>query len=216
MVEQVLDFATFRSGRQIFDHQPLALSDIIDEALRASQPLLEDGGFRIEQQVPETLPGGHEYPMVLADRQAMIRALRNLLSNAMKYGGDDRWIGLRVNVARRGRQEMVNLTISDHGRGIAREDLSHIFEPFYRSSDVRTAQIQGNGLGLSLVRNIVEAHHGTIHVESQVGRGSSFTISLPAAGPSVGRVAGPAIEPVADSLTGSITGPAVSPGQIHH
>jgi signal transduction histidine kinase len=216
MVEQVLDFATFRSGRQVFDHQPLALSDIIDESLRASQPLLEGGGFRIEQQVPETLPGGHEYPMVLADRQAMIRALRNLLSNAMKYGGDDRWIGLRVNVTRRGRQEMVNLTISDHGRGIAREDLSHIFEPFYRSSDVRTAQIQGNGLGLSLVRNIVEAHHGTIHVESQVGRGSSFTISLPAAGPAAGLAAGLAIEPVADSLTGSITGPAASPGQLHY
>lgn len=196
MVEQVLDFATFRSGRQVFDHQPLALSDIIDEALHASQPLLEDGGFRVEEQVPEALSGGHGYPMVLADRQAMIRALRNLLSNAMKYGGEDRWIGLRVNVTRRGRQEMVNLTISDHGRGIAREDLSHIFEPFYRSSDVRTAQIQGNGLGLSLVRNIVEAHHGTIQVESQVGRGSSFTISLPAAGE--------LIEPAADPLDVSI------------
>lgn len=184
MVEQVLDFATFRSGRQIFDYHPLPLTEIIDEAVRASQPLLEESGFRIEQQLPEQAPGTPggpaALPLVMADRQALIRALRNLLSNAMKYGGEDHWIGLRLSLSRRGRQEMVNLTISDHGRGIAREDLGHIFEPFYRSSDVRTAQIQGNGLGLSLVRNIVESHRGAISVESQVGRGTTFTISLPA------------------------------------
>ncbi|NDD65220.1 MAG: sensor histidine kinase, partial [Acidobacteria bacterium] len=183
MVEQVLDFATFRSGRQVFNQQPVALTDIVEESVRASQPLLDEGGFKVEQQISPRLPDDPEWNLVMADRQAMIRALRNLLSNAMKYGGEDRWIGLKVTPVRRGRSEFVNLTISDHGRGIPREDLSRIFEPFYRSSDVRTAQIQGNGLGLSLVRNIVEAHHGTISVESQAGRGTSFTISLPVATP---------------------------------
>jgi len=181
MVEQVLDFATYRSGRQVFDYQPMPLTDIVAEAVRASQPLLDEGGFTIEQQIPSAAPGDPDFPLVMADRQAMVRALRNLLSNAMKYGGDDRWIGLRVAIVRRGRQQLACLTISDHGRGIARDDLSHIFEPFYRSSDVRTAQIQGNGLGLSLVRNIVEAHQGAIQVESSPGRGTSFTISLPTA-----------------------------------
>lgn len=181
MVEQVLDFATYRSGRQVFDYQPMLLTDIVAEAVRASQPLLDEGGFTIEQQIPSAAPGDSDFPFVMADRQAMVRALRNLLSNAMKYGGDDRWIGLRVASVRRGRQQLACLTISDHGRGIARDDLSHIFEPFYRSSDVRTAQIQGNGLGLSLVRNIVEAHQGAIQVESSPGRGTSFTISLPTA-----------------------------------
>ena len=183
MVEQVLDFATYRSGRQVFNHQPIPLTDIIDESVRALQPLLDEGGFRIEQQIPTSQPGDPSFPLVMADRQAMIRALRNLLSNAMKYGGEDRWIGLKVTFNRRGRTDYVNLTISDHGRGIPREDLSRIFEPFYRSSDVRLAQIQGNGLGLSLVRNIVEAHHGTISVESQAARGTSFTISLPVTPP---------------------------------
>lgn len=177
MVEQVLDFATIRSGRQTFDHHPISLTQIIDEAVRASQPLIEEGGFRIEQEVAAPLPE------VMADRQALVRALRNLLSNAMKYGGEDRWIGLRASVAQRGKQELVTIAISDHGRGIPREDLSRIFEPFYRGSDVRSAQIQGNGLGLSLVKNIIEAHHGTIHVESQPGRGASFIITLPAASP---------------------------------
>ncbi|MFM8394476.1 MAG: sensor histidine kinase, partial [Acidobacteriota bacterium] len=181
MVEQVLDFATFRSGRQVFDHQPMPLTEIIEEAVHASQPLLDEGGFSIDQQIPSSSPGDPDFPLVMADRQAMVRALRNLLSNAMKYGGDDRWIGLRVAMLRRGRNQMVCLTISDHGRGISRDDLSHIFEPFYRSSDVRNAQIQGNGLGLSLVKNIVEAHHGTIQVESSPGRGASFTITLPTA-----------------------------------
>lgn len=177
MVEQVLDFATFRSGRQTFDHHPISLTQIIDEAVRASQPLIEEGGFRIEQEIAAPLPE------VMADRQALVRALRNLLSNAMKYGGEDRWIGLRASVAPRGKQEFVTITISDHGRGIPREDLSRIFEPFYRGSDARSAQIQGNGLGLSLVKNIIEAHEGTIHVESQPGRGASFIITLPAASP---------------------------------
>lgn len=181
MVEQVLDFATFRSGRQVFDYQPIPLSGIVEEAVRASQPLLDEGGFTIEQQMFEASPGEPDSILVLADRQAMVRALRNLLSNAMKYGGDDRWIGLRVFAVRRGRHQMACLTISDHGRGISREDLSHIFEPFYRSSDVRLAQIQGNGLGLSLVRNIVESHQGTINVESTPGQGTSFTIILPTA-----------------------------------
>ena len=179
MVEQVLDFATFRSGRQVFNHQPTALIDIIEESVRASQPLLDESGFKVELQVPAVNAGDPGLAMVMADRQALIRALRNLLSNAMKYSGDDRWIGIRVASSRRGSADYVNLTISDRGRGIPREDLSRIFEPFYRSSDVRIAQIQGNGLGLSLVHNIVEAHQGTITVESQVGVGTSFTISLP-------------------------------------
>ena len=196
MVEQVLDFATFRSGRQIFNHLPTVLTEIIEESVRASQPLLDEGGFTVEQQLPARQPGDAGFPLVMADRQAMIRALRNLLSNAMKYGGDDRWIGLKVATQRRGRHEFVSLTVSDHGIGIPREDLSRIFEPFYRSSDVRTAQIQGNGLGLSLVRNIVEAHHGTISVESQVGRGTSFTITLPVATP-------PALTDTIPLLTGT-------------
>ncbi len=197
MIEQVLDFATLRSGRQRFEHHPILLTAVMEEALRASSPLLDEGGFEVEVELPQESPSGGEavLPEVMGDRQAIIRAIRNLLSNAMKYGGPDRWIGLRIQVTRRGKQETVSLTVSDHGRGIAREDLSRIFEPFYRSRDARSAQIQGNGLGLSLVKNIVEAHHGTIHVESQPGRGSSFTISLPAVMP----------EPVPESAPDSVS-----------
>ena len=78
------------------------------------------------------------------------------------------------------RGEEVLIIIEDRGLGIAAVDLPHIFEPFYRSADVTSAQIHGSGLGLSLVKHIIEAHGGRINVESSVGRGSTFTLHLPA------------------------------------
>jgi signal transduction histidine kinase len=173
MIEQVLEFTSMRSGRQKYDLHPVKLDEVIDEALAASQPLLGEGEFRVEKEIPAKLPE------VTADRKALVRALQNLLSNAMKYGGEDRWIGIKASVADNAGAEVVNIGISDRGAGIAAEDLRHVFEAFYRGSEVRAAQIQGNGLGLSLVKEIVEAHGGWVSVMSEPGKGSAFTVSIP-------------------------------------
>jgi two-component system OmpR family sensor kinase len=111
----------------------------------------------------------------------MTRALQNLIRNAIKYGGEQGWVGVQAQSQAGRRGPEVYVTVRDTGMGIAPEDLPHIFEPFYRSRDAVAAQIHGSGLGLSLVRQVVEAHGGRVSVQSAPGNGSAFTIYLPCA-----------------------------------
>ena len=134
---------------------------------------LVEGGFELEKNIASDLP------MVNADAAALSRAIQNLLSNAMKYSGESRWIGLSVKTVKGDGGEEVQLKISDHGLGIQQSELPHIFEPFYRGKEVVASQIHGNGLGLSLVKHIVDAHQGRVKVESQAGQGTQFTFILP-------------------------------------
>jgi signal transduction histidine kinase len=95
----------------------------------------------------------------------------------MKYGGEDRWIRIGAEEQRSAPQR-VRITVKDHGRGIAKADLPHIFKPFYRGREAISSQIQGSGLGLSVVEDIVRAHGGTVDAQSGPG-GSTFSILLP-------------------------------------
>lgn len=177
MVEQVLEFAGAQAGRKTYELRPVAVDDLIEGALLSCQPLIEEGGFRVDKEIEPGLP------KIMADRSALERALQNLLGNGMKYAGESRRIGLRARLEAaesRGQQE-VRITIEDHGAGIGPRDLPHIFEPFYRGEAATSAQIRGSGLGLSLVKRTVEAHGGRVTVESARGRGSAFTLRLPVA-----------------------------------
>jgi signal transduction histidine kinase len=136
-----------------------------------SSELIQRAGFDVEFDVPETLPA------VLGDEPALRRVFQNLIGNAIKYGEGGRWIGITARHA----GSQVRVTIADRGIGIAPADQARIFEPFYRANDVIAAQIQGAGLGLSLVQRIVEAHGGQVTVRSAPGAGSEFTVHLPAA-----------------------------------
>jgi two-component system phosphate regulon sensor histidine kinase PhoR len=120
---------------------------------------------------------------VLGDGPALRSSIENLITNAVKYGGANRWVAIRADALQRGRRRDVRITVEDHGLGIPASDLPHIFEPFYRGTEAISRQIQGNGLGLSLVKRIVEAHGGRVTVETRPGSGSAFTIHLPAAEP---------------------------------
>ena len=102
---------------------------------------------------------------------------QNLVGNAVRYGADAGWVGIHAHRA----AGHVAVTVSDRGIGIAPGNQERIFDPFYRAPDVVSAQIQGAGLGLSLVKRIVDAHGGRIGVESAQGKGSAFTVTLPIA-----------------------------------
>lgn len=171
MIERVLQFAGIESGRVV--RSQIAVESLIDEALEAALGNDRET-FTVERQIPADLP------LVLGDATALRSAIQNLIANAMKYGGADRWIGIRADVAReeRDRRE-VRITVEDHGGGVDPAELPHIFDPFYRGADATRRQIQGSGLGLALVRRIAEAHYGRVTVVTREGVGSAFTLHLP-------------------------------------
>jgi signal transduction histidine kinase len=171
MVEQILELAGIQSGQRSFALRPVALLPLLEDVVSASSTLVEQAKLEVEYDLPDTLPP------VLGDEQALRRVFQNLVGNAIKYGADGGWIGLK---ARSAGKEVV-ISVSDRGIGISPAEQAHIFEPFYRAPSVISAQIQGAGLGLSLVQRIVEAHGGRIGVRSAEGAGSEFTVSLPAA-----------------------------------
>ena len=169
MVEQVLDFAGIQSGRKAYRFEPSDVSEIVDRALEMFELQIRDTGIVIEKRIAD------ELPPVLADRPSLIRALQNLVGNALKYGQAGNWISIRADKV----NDTVRLSVADRGQGIASADLPHVFEPFYRGRCAVDAQIKGSGLGLALVKQIVEAHNGKIGVESTSGAGTTFTMTLP-------------------------------------
>jgi len=176
MVERVLQYAGIESGLGLGARVPLAPMDLIESAVESAIPLVGTD-VNVERDVPADLPP------VVGDAAALRSAVQNLIANAVKYGGRDRWVGIKAQHVRERRRSEVRITVSDHGSGIPASELPHIFEPFYRGADALDRQIHGNGLGLSLVKRIVSAHGGRVSVTTRAGAGSSFTIALPAAEP---------------------------------
>jgi signal transduction histidine kinase len=179
LVEQILLFAATREGQQRYNPRVLKVQEIIEGALANTASMIRAAQFTVEQDIPLGLPS------VIGDLSALAQCLQNLITNALKYSGEERWLGVRAHLAENGALgREIQISVSDHGMGIASSDLSHIFEPFYRSSAVTAAQIRGTGLGLPLAKSIAEAMKGDLTVHSVAGRGSTFTLHLPVAEPS--------------------------------
>ena len=170
MVEQILEFAGANSGRKKYNFTKTTVSDVVASALNECRPLLDEKGVRVETNISSSLPP------INADHAAISQAIQNLIVNSVKYGNGEKWL----SVAAENGGGRVKISVEDHGIGISKSDLKQIFEPFYRSREVVDAQIHGNGLGLSLVKQIAEAHGGRVAATSEVGKGSKFTIEVPA------------------------------------
>jgi signal transduction histidine kinase len=177
LVDEVLLFAAGRFGRAGYELRPVEMEQIIAQSLDTSGSMLRDAGFVVEKEI------GADLPPVVADPAAASKCIENLISNAMKYSGANKWMAVRARATDNGQPPEVQITVEDKGIGVSSADLPHIFEPFYRVRAVREGQIRGVGLGLYLVKQMMEAMGGRVTVSSQPARGTSFTLHFPVADP---------------------------------
>jgi signal transduction histidine kinase len=171
LINNILDFSRIEAGRKEYDFRETDLARLVRETLDAYRYQIEQNGFTFQEQIEDNLPP------VRVDREAIARSLLNLVNNAVKYSPQEKFLSVRL--FRSG--DDIKLQVADHGMGIPIREQSKIFEKFYRVGDPLVHNTKGSGLGLSLVRHIVQAHGGEVSVESAPGKGSTFTIALPLA-----------------------------------
>jgi signal transduction histidine kinase len=169
LVDNVLDFAAIERGAKKYTFRPEDPVGMLYTAIESHAAAIEAAGMKIEADIPDDLP------VIRLDREAITQVLTNLFSNAIKYGADGGWLG----IAARERDGGLELRVADRGMGIAPEDRNRVFEDFFRSADPAVRRKKGTGIGLTIVRYIVEAHGGRISVESTPGRGATFVVHLP-------------------------------------
>jgi signal transduction histidine kinase len=184
-VERVLQLAGIAAGRAAASQTLIEPAELVHEAIGECRPEIDAAGVTVETAIADNLP------MIGGDRAALRSALRNLISNGVKYGGNARWLRVSATAGNRdsgaGSQWVpsspllgpLRFTVEDRGIGIDADDRKHVFQPFYRGREAVTQQIQGSGLGLNLVLRIAEAHGGRVQVSSEPGKGSTFTLVLP-------------------------------------
>ncbi len=169
LINNILDFSRIEAGRKEYDFRETDIGELVRATLDSYRYQIEQHGFTFEEHIAENLP-----PMQV-DREAIARSLVNLVNNALKYSPGEKY--LAVNLFQQ--NGSVKLEVIDRGIGIAREEQGKIFEKFYRVGDPLVHTTKGSGLGLSLVRHIVQAHGGDVKVNSVPGEGSKFIIELP-------------------------------------
>jgi signal transduction histidine kinase/CheY-like chemotaxis protein/ligand-binding sensor domain-containing protein len=170
LIDDVLDLAKIEAGKLEWNMGAVTVQEIVDHATAATASLLEPKGLRLIKDVDATLP------MITGDRDRLIQVVINLISNAVKFT-DTGTITCRA--ARQG--DMVVISVVDTGVGIAPADQPKVFERFKQVGDTLTDKPKGTGLGLPICREIVEHHGGRVWVESELGKGSTFSFSLPIA-----------------------------------
>jgi signal transduction histidine kinase len=167
LIDNFLDLQRIEAGRQTYTFTHLALQPLLQDAVNV---FTGQGAHAFQLDVPDTLP------LVRADSNRLRQVLANLLSNAVKFsphGGD-------ILISARQEGAFVVVSVTDHGIGIAKDEIEKLFTKFYRADNRETRDIGGTGLGLALVKEIIEAHQGRIWVESEQGLGSSvfFTLAI--------------------------------------
>lgn len=174
MIEQMLSYAGIQSGRKQYELVPTSVVELIRRVLAEYATVFEEAGWQVETQIEEPLP------LVEADPPALESAIKNLLENALKYAADGRWLRLSARASSKANRPEIEISVEDRGPGIDPQDKPHLFDPFYRGRGLAASAIPGVGLGLSLVQRHVQAHRGRLSVKTAPGRGTTFTMHLPA------------------------------------
>jgi signal transduction histidine kinase len=172
LIGNILDFAKIERGVKEYAFGPVRIEQVVKRSDMAMRYQFLQHGGKLRTRIEIGLP------VIEADGDALEEALLNLLSNALKYSIKRK----EVDVTAARRRGKIEITVADKGIGIPESEIPNIFDRFYRVRDARTRQVGGAGLGLALVKHIVEAHHGAINVRSAVGVGTTITIQLPISG----------------------------------
>jgi signal transduction histidine kinase len=170
LINNILDFSRIESGQRVYSFEDADIEEIVTSALTTCAVRLRSKGFNIEFTGPD-----EPLPLMSVDAGAVDRAICNLLDNAAKYSGDDRQILVRLERF----DNEVKVSVMDHGIGISKEEQKRIFDRFHRVSTGLVHDVKGSGLGLSIVQHIAQAHGGKVTVQSELGKGSTFSIVLP-------------------------------------
>jgi two-component system phosphate regulon sensor histidine kinase PhoR len=168
-VETILQAALLDKNEVQLNMKRLLAHDIIINVLNNINLQVEEKGGKLDVEL------GAENDLILADEVHFTNVINNLLDNAVKYSKDN----LHIKVSTKNAGNQLKIKIEDNGIGMNKETLNRIFEKFYRAHTGNVHNVKGFGLGLSYVKTMIDAHHGTIKAESVMGKGSSFTISLP-------------------------------------
>ena len=172
LINDVLDLSRLEEGRFEPQMKPLSISDVIDDVITLLEVQARERDITFHRHLAAHLP------IILADKGLMTTLIKNLLSNAIKFSHDEG----QIDVVAREEEGFLILDVVDRGMGIAPEDLPHLFERFYRSPAAREAGISGTGLGLVLAKAAAEVHGGMIQMESELDKGTRFTVFLPVNG----------------------------------
>ena len=171
LTDNILSLAKIEEGRTEFAFETTDIMALLTNIVSSFRERVRHEGFDIELKVQGPIT------LVAVDRTALSQAITNLIDNAIKYSGESR----KVVVSASADEQFVVIAVKDFGVGIKKEDVERVFERFFRGGDELTRTVKGSGLGLTLVKEIVEAHRGRIQVESEPGKGSVFSIRLPLA-----------------------------------
>jgi signal transduction histidine kinase/tetratricopeptide (TPR) repeat protein len=171
LIDNFLTFSRMERNKQAFQIRPVSPASIARTAAEAVKTKFSRGSCRFETDIPDDLPD------IKADHDALVTVLVNLLDNAYKYSHEDKWIKLSVTCE----DGAVCFRVADNGLGIPRRAFKKIFRRFYQVDRSLSRRAEGCGLGLSIARFIIEAHHGKITIDSKLNQGSTFTVAIPAA-----------------------------------
>ena len=169
LINNILDFSRIEAGRRQYRFVLTDVTRIVNDVVEAYRFPIEQQGFTFEVAIAEDLPA------VEVDPESIEQALLNLVNNAIKYSSDEKHVKIEV----RQEGERVLISVRDKGIGVAKADQKRIFEKFYRAENTLVHTTKGSGLGLALVQHIMDAHGGTVDLESGPGQGSTFTLVLP-------------------------------------
>jgi signal transduction histidine kinase len=173
-----------QSTTAVWDIASIGPEQIVKTSLERCERALREAGMEVEIDMAPNLPRLH------VNVHLMNSCLDNLIQNSVRYAAGGRWMAVRAKTVTGPEGERVQIMVQDRGPGISPVDLPHIFEPFFRGKQGRGSQGFGVGLGLTLVKRVVEAHHGIVEVETSNGNGTTFSLFLPVRSGSAGSLDG--------------------------